>query len=79
MRLQLQLQQLEKGFTVLDWDRQLQRDAVKGIGIGFHWSDSCGVVSRELEELQRTFEFVIPAKAGIQYFLSTARFSLLRE
>ena len=68
MRLQLQVQQLEKGFTVLDWNRQLQRDAMEGIGIGFHWSDSCGVVSRELEELQRTFEFVIPAKAGIQYF-----------
>ena len=27
---------LREGFTVLDWDRQLQRDAMERIGIGFH-------------------------------------------
>ena len=68
MRLQLQLQQFEKGFTVLDWDRQLQRDAVEGIGIGFHWSDSCGsgVSSfprkRESSLVRRNW---IPAFAGM--------------
>jgi len=44
------LQQFEKGFTVLDWDRQLQRDAVGGIEIGVHWSDSCGSGFRHSRE-----------------------------